>query len=411
MVDGTEVELRSLDDRLSLLDQEPLRYRAVHGRVQTTSVRQYLVDLRCQAGDSLGFALATRREYAAWAETLYVRVGEGGDRTPPVFTGEVQIWHGEEGLHLRYPESDFIEASEVETVQFVLSESGGGSAPLRLPLQKQMGYWEGLLSPAAPGEYAYDLVATDEAGNESQNRSFPLVLEDLRQPGLIRTIVGGGGRTGASIGTYRQLLEPVGLAVDRQERLYIVDAGLHQLLRWSRSGMVEVIAGAVPPGAGFRGDGGLAAAALLNQPSGVAVDGAGRIYVADSGNHRVRRIGLDGGITTIAGGSRSGFAGDGGLALDATLADPLGLCLDRKGDLYIADSGNHRVRRIDAQGIITTVAGSGAAEFGGDGGPALLAGLVRPAAVVSDGRGSSHQGAAQTAHGAPAGWEWKSPDC
>ena len=384
VVEGTEVELRSLDERLSLLEKGKMRFRVVDGKVRNTSEFQYLVDSGTAAGDSLGFALATRRSYATWVETLYVRVGEGGDRVPPVFTGEVQIWHGEEGLHLLYPESDFIEGGGVERVEFALSESGGA---MQLPLRRQRGYWEGVLHRVSPGEYAYGLIAADEAGNESRTPLSPLVLEDIAQPGMIRAIVGGGERAGTSIGTYRKVMKPVGLAVDRQDRLYIADARLHQLLRWDRSGVVEVIAGPIPsPRAGYEGDGGPAADARLNMPSGVVVDRAGQIYIADSGNHRIRRIGVDGNIVTIA-GSGLGFAGDGGAAFDARFAYPLGLCLDENGNLYIADSGNHRVRRIDAQGIVTTVAGSGAAEYGGDGGPALLAGLVNPAAVAADGQG------------------------
>ena len=386
VVEGTEVELRSLGGRLSLLEKGEMRFRVVDGEIQEATVGQYLVNSGCQAGDSLGLALATRRQYATWVETLYVPVGEGGDRVAPVITGEVQIWHGEEGLHLLYPESDFIEGSDVETVEFVLSGPGGGSAPLRFPLQKQLGHWEAMLSPPGSGEYAYVLAATDAAGNESQTQLLPLVVEDIARPGRIHVIVGRGERTGASLGTYRKVLEPVGLAVDRQDRLYIVDAGLHQLLRWNRTGLVEVIAGAVPPSAGNEGDDGPASGALLNRPSGVALDGAGRIYIADSGNHRIRCIDLSGSITTIA-GSDSGFAGDGGSALDARFSTPQGLCFDRSGNLYVADSGNHRVRRIDAQGVVATVAGSGAAEYGGDGGPALLAGMVRPVAVAADGQG------------------------
>ena len=114
VVEGTGVELRSLDGRLSLLEKGKIRFQVVDGKVRNTSAFRYLVDSECAAGDSLGFVLATRRPYATWADTLYVRVGEGGDRVPPAFVGEVQLWYGEEGLHLLYPESDFIEGGRVE---------------------------------------------------------------------------------------------------------------------------------------------------------------------------------------------------------------------------------------------------------------------------------------------------------
>ena len=119
---------------------------------------------------------------------------------------------------------------------------------------------------------------------------------------------------------------------------------------------------------------------MLDSPAGVAVDGAGDIYIADTHNHRIRRINLTTGIiTTIAGTGPLGFSGDTAAATTSTLALPHGLTIDASGNLYLADTANHRIRRIDATtGIITTVAGNGTQTFSGDGGPAITASLNTP---------------------------------
>ena len=126
---------------------------------------------------------------------------------------------------------------------------------------------------------------------------------------------------------------------------------------------------------GFGGDGGLATAAQLSGPAGVALDGVGDLFIADAGNSRIRRVdAVSGVITTVAGNGGYGFSGDGGLATAAQLFSPSGVALDGAGDLFIADQFNQRIRRVDAgSGVITTVAGNGSASFGGDGGLATAA--------------------------------------
>ena len=127
--------------------------------------------------------------------------------------------------------------------------------------------------------------------------------------------------------------------------------------------------------AGFGGDGGPAARATLCDPQGLAIGHDGTLYIADSGNNRVRRVNLDGTITTVAGTGKNGFGGDGGWATEAPLSNPGGLAVSPDGSLYIADWGNRRVRRVDPDGTITTVVGTGELGFGGDGGPAIAATL------------------------------------
>jgi DNA-binding beta-propeller fold protein YncE len=157
---------------------------------------------------------------------------------------------------------------------------------------------------------------------------------------------------------------------------------------------------AVGPGSGaFAGDGGPATEARLNNPRGLAVDRDGNLYIADSSNDRVRRVDRKTGmIATVAGSGERGFAGDGGAAGAAQFYFPHGLALDESGNLYVADAGNHRVRRIEADSRrVSTVAGTGNNQFYGDGGPASEAGLSAPRGVALDGKGNLY--VSDTQHG------------
>ena len=189
-----------------------------------------------------------------------------------------------------------------------------------------------------------------------------------------------------------------GMAFDNKTSyVYIVDRARHRVIgRALGTAAVTVVAGRTDVN-GFSGDGGAAIAASLNEPCGIAVDDSGNLYIADSGNHRVRRVDKAGTITTVAGsgGPAGGFGGDGGLAVSARLNSPRGLAVDSQNNLYIADTSNRRVRRIDLQGIITTVAGSGvtsacftSACFSGDNGHAVSAQLSFIDGLAVDGSGN-----------------------
>jgi sugar lactone lactonase YvrE len=185
---------------------------------------------------------------------------------------------------------------------------------------------------------------------------------------------------------------PQGLAVDAAGNVYIADS-LSEVIRRvnATSGVMMTVAGTGSPGAS--GDGGAATGASLNSPTGVAVDGAGNLYIADSENNRVRRVdAVSRTITTVAGNGSAGSAGDGGLAVNARLYHPNDVAIDPAGNLYIADKYNGRVRKVDLSGHISTFAGGGSGSRGtdglGDGGLAVDALLVYPSGISFDSAGS-----------------------
>jgi len=140
--------------------------------------------------------------------------------------------------------------------------------------------------------------------------------------------------------------------------------------------------------AGGTGDGGPARLALLNSPQGLAVDSLGRVYIADTLNNRVRRVGLDGTIATVAGTGEAGYTGDDQLGTGAKLDLPTGLAIGFGDSVFIADTGNNVIRQLGTDGVISTVAGNGAAEYSGEGGPARSAGLHGPGGLAFDNEGN-----------------------
>ena len=232
-------------------------------------------------------------------------------------------------------------------------------------------------------------VAVDGAGNlyiaDMSNSRIRRVTPD----GTISTVAGNGtagfgGDDGPA--TSASLNQPTAVAVDGAGSLYIADSTNNRIRRVTLDGNIATVAGNGAPG--FSGDGGPATSAIINSPSGVAVDGAGNLYIDDAGNYRIRRVTLDGNVATVAGNGTQGSSGDGGPATSARLGYSDGVAVDGVGNIYIADSTNYRVRRVTPDGNIATVAGNGIADFTGDGGPATSASLDFSAGVAVDGAGN-----------------------
>ena len=206
--------------------------------------------------------------------------------------------------------------------------------------------------------------------------------------GVITTVAGSGtaGYSGdGGPATDAELDSPWDVAVDLSGNLYIADYNNHRIRKVDTSGDITTVAGTGTPG--YSGDGGPATNANLCGPTGVALDGSGNLYVAEACNDRVRKVGTFGTITTVAGNGIAGYSGDGGPATGARLNDPEGLAIDSAGTLYIGDSGNQRVRKVTNSGVITTAAGNGTAGYSGDGGSATSGSLNRPRGLAADARG------------------------
>lgn len=200
--------------------------------------------------------------------------------------------------------------------------------------------------------------------------------------GTITTFAGNGtnGFTGDDgLATAAAFNRPVALAIDAAGALLVCDEGNERMRRVS-AGQIATVAGNGVQG--FAGDGGVATSAELNEPSGIAVSADGRIFIADTSNQRVRVISTNGMISTFAGTGVAGMLGDGGRASVAELNRPVGLAVDAANNLFVADENNHRLRRIDAGGTITTVAGSGAQGSSADGAVAVSSAQNQPAAAA-----------------------------
>lgn len=225
------------------------------------------------------------------------------------------------------------------------------------------------------------IVISDEA-----NHRIRLVTSDRR----ISTLAGSGDPTFSGDGgpaADAGLTGPAGLTLDAAGNLYVADFEANRIRRISSTdGTIRTVAGTGEEG--FSGDGGPAVQATLTEPCGLAFDAAGNLYVADSGNNRVRRIRGDGRIFTVAGTGGEGFSGEGRTATRALLDSPRRVAVAPDGALYIADSLNHRIRRVGRDGRIGTVAGTGEQSFSGDGGPATQATLQKPDGIAFDAVGN-----------------------
>jgi trimeric autotransporter adhesin len=222
------------------------------------------------------------------------------------------------------------------------------------------------------------------AGNAGSN-PVSIVMSPALAAGL------GSGQDfniATAAGAGAPLQNPKGVALDNQHHLYVASGAEHVVRMVAADGTITTVAGTGT--AGSSGDGGPATQAQLRTPTSLAVDASGNLYIADAQDNKIRRIAPDGIIGTFAGTGVQGFSDDGGPAAAALLSSPSAVAVDPYGALVIADTGNNRIRRVTSDGIIDTIAGSGTTRFSGDGGAAYLAGLSAPDTVAVGADGTTY---------------------
>ena len=243
---------------------------------------------------------------------------------------------------------------------------------------------DGTISTLAKDFYFPLGVAIDAAGNVYLANGMKSLMK-IDPRGTVSTVAGTGvtGSTGNDGPAAMAMVNPTQVAVGPRGDLYIDDTNNYRTI--DLDGLIHAFAGSTTPG--YSGDDGPAVDALFGEGVvGVAADAAGNVYLGDPGNHRIRKVDPAGILTTIAGTGQPGSDGDDGPATAATVDGPGSIALDPVGNIYFSDVGSHTVRRIDPSGIIATIAGTGSAGFSGDCGPAVGAQLNQPGGLaVHDG--------------------------
>lgn len=238
-------------------------------------------------------------------------------------------------------------------------------------------------------------VAVDAAGNlfiadNGNERIYRgSVIREVSTNGIITTVAGNGTNSYSGDGgaaTNANLHLPTYVTLDIHGNLFIADQINNRVRKVDTNGIITTVAG--NGSKIYSADGFAATNASLYNPDGVVVDVSGNVFVADESHNRVRKIDTNGIITTFAGNGGQGYYGDGGAAINASLHSPAGLAMDAMGDLFIADIFNNRIRKVNTNGIITTVAGNGTQSYSGDGGYATNAGIVEPSGVAVDATGN-----------------------
>ncbi len=335
---------------------------------------------------------------------IKVSLGDGGGTLKLVRAGDDTYWLGDEqvtnGSEIDVPDGrkyrlvrsdDGTWTAELLERPVTLRLPGGGELAIRDTVDGR--FWLGDAELAAGSGITHAELGTQQVvpGARPEDWRFEHVPSGipLGSHGLTyRPVAGSGlygfaGDGGSSLEA--RLASPSGVAVGSDGAVYISDTDNHRIRRVAPDGLISTFAGTGE--AGFAGDGRSASQARLRAPRGLAVGPDGSLFVADTGNHRIRVIDRAGVIRTVAGVGEAGFAGDGSSAMAAMLSEPAGLAVGADGTVFIADSGNHRIRRV-AAGRIETIAGLGLLGYGGDGGPAGRALLRFPKGVALDGAGN-----------------------
>jgi sugar lactone lactonase YvrE len=256
--------------------------------------------------------------------------------------------------------------------------AGNGTSAACAALNGYIGTDEVFCSPQGVSiDGSGDLFIADQGAN---------LVSEINSSGILTVLAGDGtfGFNGDGIATAQNLSGPTKAIVDSMGNVYIADAGSNRIRKVDTSGNMTTIAGSGV--LGFDGDG-PATSHALSSPTGIAFDNSGNLLIADYGNDRIRRVDAGGNMTTIVGVGSPGFSGDGGLAIYANLNSPRDVAVDSTGNIFIADSTNNRVRKVDTSGNITTVAGTGSCFLSSDG-LAIASAICTPSSVSIVGSGT-----------------------
>ncbi len=233
-------------------------------------------------------------------------------------------------------------------------------------------------------------LATDKAGNLYVADNGNFCIRKIDTFGIITTYVGDGSGARGNSGdggaaNAARLAGCISIAFDKYDNLYIAD-GNGRVRKVNNSGIISTFAGSST--LGYSGDGGAATASVLNGTAGVATDTLGNVYISDQNNNVIRKVNSYGIISTFSGTGTSGFSGDGGAASSAHISMPAGLAIDKNCNLYIADEGNNRIRKVSSTGVISSIAGDGTWSYSGDGGTAVHGQLKTPSAICLNNSGN-----------------------
>lgn len=305
-------------------------------------------------GDTVRLLLASRALYATFRDTLEIPVSQVVDLAPPQVVGPAFTWQGDGVVAIGIPVAAVVEDQTLTAVQAVVTRENGRQRFVPLT-DNGDGAYVGVYAPPGPGTYELAVEAIDGLYQRGRSALQSFHVSDFAESA--EHVIIGGTPTGTPTGLgYHTRLADIGAMTADGATLYVADTQ-HRVWRWEPTGVLQRMAGSLNGQPGLAGDGGPPRQALLNRPSGLAVDG-GALIIADTGNHRVRRL-SDGVINTMA-GTEAGFSGDLGPAREARLREPTALVFWPGQGLFVCDSGNGRVRRIYGRtGTISTVAGGG----------------------------------------------------
>ena len=232
-------------------------------------------------------------------------------------------------------------------------------------------------------------IALDSSGLLYIADTYSSVIRKVAADGTISTFAGnatGGFKGDGAMAIKAELNQPYGVAVDTTGNIFILDLGNNRIRKVDTSGNISTLVGNGTPG--YAGDGAASTKAEIGDPLGIAVDGSGNLYIADTFNNVIRKVDGSGNISTFAGNHKQGYSGDGAAATSAMLSHPWGVTADASGSIYISDTGNDVIRKVAASGVITTVAGTGVSGYSGDGGAATSARLQSPWGLAVDTAGN-----------------------